>query len=244
MMVLFPFKYLFLTRVQWLPISWTPIYFLIASTKYILSGWLVASLKVKVYFTDSFMEARGLVKLGRLSGKDLALSSWWIRLDTKLAVSIIMDLVVDMDTYAKMEIMLNTFDMPFSLFSLSWILLLCLNPEVQRFAYSGIRREDYEGKSCSSSLGEASFAASRLNSAGFCAILEWLTWWTHPRWWAPYTMEGIGVSDMPSVPCADSGSFIMALGVTWGSDPVGRSLGPGSRESSCLASLGSGMFYD
>ena len=104
----------------------------------------MASLKAKVSFPASILEARGLVKLGRLSGEDLDLYSWWSSLAAKLAVSGRMDLVTDMDTDAKREMIQNTFGMPFNLFYLSCIILIFHNTEVRRFAYSGIRREDYE----------------------------------------------------------------------------------------------------
>ena len=46
-------------------------------------------------------DIKGLVKLGRLSGEDLDLSSWCIILYEKLAVSGIVSLVADVATYAK-----------------------------------------------------------------------------------------------------------------------------------------------
>ena len=59
------------------------------------------------------MEYRGSVKLGRLSGEDLYLSSWWSRLDTKLAVSGGIYLVSDMSTDENRELRPNTFGMHF-----------------------------------------------------------------------------------------------------------------------------------
>ena len=170
-MVLFLFNSLILTRVQCLSISWAPIYLLIYSTKSSLSGLIVASLKLKILFTASILEARGLVKLGRLFVDDLALSSWWISLSTKFDVSGIMDLVEDMATYAKRAMRPNNFGIPFSLFYLSWIIFLRVNPEVRRFTYSGIRRKDCEGTLCYYPLDEARVAASRLTSVGFCLLL-------------------------------------------------------------------------
>ena len=70
-------------------------------------------------FTSSILENRGLVKLGRFSGEDLALSSWWSSLATKLAVSGIMDLVVDMEIYVKRPMRPNNLVLPFHLFFLS-----------------------------------------------------------------------------------------------------------------------------
>ena len=49
---------------------------------------------------------------------------------------------------------------------------------------------------------------------------------------------------MASIPCAISGSSIILMGDTWGSDPGGRYWGPGSSESSCQASLGRGIIED
>ena len=59
------------------------------------------SLKVKVSFTSSMFYARGLVKLGRLSGEDLDFYSLWISLAAKLVVDGRMDLLSDMSTYVK-----------------------------------------------------------------------------------------------------------------------------------------------
>ena len=75
--------------------------FVFAFTKSSLTGSLVASLKVKLSFPVSVLEASRLVKLGRLSGKDLDLSSWWSSLVEKLAVSEIMYLVAYIATDAK-----------------------------------------------------------------------------------------------------------------------------------------------
>ena len=74
---------------------------------------------MKVSFNSSMFEISGLVKFGRLYGEDLALSLWWMSLDEKLAVSGIMNLVADMDIYAKREMRLNALGMPFTLFYLS-----------------------------------------------------------------------------------------------------------------------------
>ena len=73
------------------------------------------SLKLKVSFTSSMLEDRGLVNLGRFSGEDLDLSSWWSSLAVKLAVSGRMNLVADMATDAKREMRPNTFGMTFFL---------------------------------------------------------------------------------------------------------------------------------
>ena len=58
-------------------------------------------MKVKVSFPASMLDARGLVKLGRFYGEDLDLSSWWISLDEKLDIFVIMDLVEYMATDTK-----------------------------------------------------------------------------------------------------------------------------------------------
>ena len=81
-----------------------------------MSGWLVAYLKVKVSLTLSMMESRVLVKLGRLSGEDLDIYSWWGSLDEKLAVSERMNLVVDMATYAKNSMRTSILGIPFTFF--------------------------------------------------------------------------------------------------------------------------------
>ena len=112
---------------------------------------------------------------------------------------------------------------------------------MRRFAYSGIRREECEGTSCSYPLGESIVAAYRLIPVGFHTLLEWITWWLRPRRWAPYTVEGIVVSEMDYIPCTDVGSSVMLLGAASASDPVGRSWGPGPNESSWQASLGRDM---
>ena len=54
-------------------------------------------------------------------------------------------------------------------------------------------------------------------------------------------MEGIGLFDMASITCTDTGSSVMLLGAAWGSDPGGRCWGFVSSKSSCQASLGRGM---
>ena len=70
---------------------------------------------MKVSLPVYILESRGLVKLGILSGEYLDLSSWWITLAAKLSASGRMYLVVDMATYANMEMRPNTFGMPFAL---------------------------------------------------------------------------------------------------------------------------------
>ena len=60
------------------------------------------------------LETRGLLKLGRLSGEDLDISSWWIILSVKRAVYGIIDLVSDTATYARMVMSPNTFGIPFT----------------------------------------------------------------------------------------------------------------------------------
>ena len=171
MMIFLPFTYILITRFQCLSISCAPISFLFTSTDSSSSGWLVASLKVKVLFTDSMFEDRGLAKLGIFSGEDLALSSWWSRLAGKLSVFGIMDLVVDMATDKKRETKKNTLGITFPLLYFYWILLLRHNPKMRRFSYYGIRLYDCEGMSCSSPLGEASVAAYSLISIWLCTLL-------------------------------------------------------------------------
>ena len=91
------------------------------------------SLKVKLTFPSSVFDTRFILKLVIFSGDDLSLSSWWRILALKLSVSGIMGLVSYMATDAKRAMSQNIFGL--SLFScLSGIILLCLNPEVRRFA--------------------------------------------------------------------------------------------------------------
>ena len=125
-MVFFLLYYLLLTRVQCLLISWAPVSFLIASTNSSLSGWLVEYLKVRVSFPASTLEAMGLVKLGRLSGEDLALYSWWRSWSTKIDVYGIIDFVAYVATYTKRATMLNNFGIPFYLLYLSWNIFFAL----------------------------------------------------------------------------------------------------------------------
>ena len=76
-------------------------------------------LEVNLSYPASILEARGLVKLGRFSGDYLALSSWWITLAEKLAVSGKMDLVEDIATDANRERRSKTLGIPSLIFSLS-----------------------------------------------------------------------------------------------------------------------------
>ena len=138
----------------------------------------------------------------------------------------------------------KTLGMPYHLLYFTWIILLQLSPEMQRFTYYGIRRDDCEGTLCSSPLGKYSVSASSLISVGFCTILEWITCWFCPSWRVTSKMEGIEVSYMDSFPHVDAGSSVMPLGASWGSDTGGRSCGPRSSESSCQFSLGSEILED
>ena len=65
------------------------------------------SLNVKLIFTASVLEVRGLVKLGMFYVDYLAVSSWYIRLPEKLSIFVIMELVEVMATYAKRAISPN-----------------------------------------------------------------------------------------------------------------------------------------
>ena len=183
MMVSLPFIFLILNRIQCLSNSLEPIYYITASTKFILEGLLVDSLRGRVSFPFSFLDVRGLVKLGRLSGK-------YIILCTKLAVYWIMGLVEDRTTDAKREMRPKTPGLPYVFLSISYILLLFLITEMRRFKDYGIQQEDCKGIVCSSPIGESSFAASRLTSVGFCTLLKWLNWWFCPRV-VPYPDENI-----------------------------------------------------
>ena len=79
------------------------------------------------------LDTRGLLKLGRLSGEELSLSSLWGSLTEKLADSGRMDLSEVMATDAKRATIPNNFGMPL-LYFISLIVFLCLNPEVRRFS--------------------------------------------------------------------------------------------------------------
>ena len=91
--------------------------FLIDSTNSTLSVLLVTSLKVKFLFPFSMFDTRGLVKSGRFSRQELALSSQWNRFASKLAVSGRMNLVADMSAYAKKAMRPNNFGKKFLFFA-------------------------------------------------------------------------------------------------------------------------------
>ena len=143
----------------------------------------------------------------------------------------------------------NIFGMPI-LYCIYWISLIRLNPEVCRFAYSGMRWEDCECTLCSSLLGESSIAASRLTPVGVFSPLWWLTWWFFPPWRVTYLvkspslLKGLGVSDLASVPWYVSGSSVVPLGADYGEGPAIGSWWSVSRGSSCKASLGGFMIKD
>ena len=163
MMVLFLFSSLILTRYQCLSSSGAPIYFLISSTEFSQSVWMVDYLKVNLSLPGSMLEYRGLMKLERLSGEDLDFYSWWIRLSEKLAFSCRMYLVTDMAKDTKREIRPNTLGLPSLFLYLYWTILIFLSPEMWRFTYSGIMQEDCEGTPRYYPFGEARVSASRLN---------------------------------------------------------------------------------
>ena len=98
------------------------------------------SLKVKLSLPDSLLEYSGLVKFGRFSGEELALSSRWNILDAKNNVYERMELVAYMGTYARRKMRPNTLSTKFHFSYFSLTILLHLNNEMQRFTYSGISR--------------------------------------------------------------------------------------------------------
>ena len=117
-------------------------------------------MKLIISLNYSMMDTRILLKLVKLSGEKLSLSSWWSILAEKLSVYKRIDLVAVVDTDARRAMSPNNSGIP--LRSCLTFFLLCLDPEVHWFAYYGIMREECEGISCSSQLGEAIVAASRL----------------------------------------------------------------------------------
>ena len=131
----------------------------------------------------------------------------------------------------------NTLCMPFTLFSLSLIILLRFNPEIRRFVYSAIRWEECEDTMCSSLPGEYIIDAYRLISVRFSIILDCLIWWLCPSLRYPSPVDGIGASDQASVPCHESVSSSMPLVSALGSDPGSMSWGTVSSECSSQASL-------
>ena len=74
---------------------------------------MVDSLKVKVPFTPSMFESRGLLKLGILYGWDWTLSSLWSILASKLAVFGRLDSVSEISTDANVAMRPNSLGMPF-----------------------------------------------------------------------------------------------------------------------------------
>ena len=102
-------------------------------------------------------------------------------------------------------------------------------------------REDCEVTPCSSILCKASVAASSLTPVGYCTLFQWIKWWLLHIWRVPYPSEGLGFYKMASVPCNDTGYSVMILGTAWVLEPVGRSWGPRSFDSSWQASLVRGM---
>ena len=117
-----------------------------------------------------------------------------------------------MDRGTKRSMSTNNFGIIFPLLYFPYIILIYLHPEMRRFAYSGIIQEDCEETLCFYPLGEARVAASRLISAGFCTILEWITWWLQPRLWYHSPVEGLGVYEIASITCTDTGSYVIPLG--------------------------------
>ena len=94
------------------------------------------------------------MKLGRLSGEYLDLSSWWSNLSAKFYVHRIMNFVADMVIHVKRAMRPNILGFPYILFSLSWIIIICLTLKKRRFKYYGIKRGDCEGTSLYYLLGE------------------------------------------------------------------------------------------
>ena len=233
-MVFFPSRSLLHTKIKWLSSSWASISFIPADTKSNLLCWLVASLKLKVSFPSSMLDTRAFLKLGRLYGEELDIYSWCVSLDAKHSVFERMYLVEVMATDVKRSTSPNVFGMPL-LFCLYLINLLCLNPEMGRFAYSGMRREDCEGTSWSSPLDETSVATSRLTSVVFCSPLGWFTWWICPPWSVPslvkysYLVKGLRVSKLAYVPCSISWSSFVSLEAVFGEGPAAASWGSSSR---------------
>ena len=83
-------------------------------------------------------------------------------MSTQISVSVRIDLVEDMSTDANRATRPKTLGIPFIFLYFYRIIFLCLSPEIPRFAYYGIMREDCEGKLYSSTLGESIVSPSRL----------------------------------------------------------------------------------
>ena len=140
----------------------------------------MASLKVKVSFPASMLEARGLVKLGRLSREDLYLYSWWSILDPKLAVSVknILGVIHGDIREEDNEAKYVWYAFPYCLYLEFFCFTLILK-------CGGLYILGLGGRTvktcCASPLGEANVAASRSTSVGFSTLLECLTWCILPR---------------------------------------------------------------
>ena len=96
---------------------------------------------MKLIFPYSVFDTSGLLKLGMLSGENLALSLLWIILAAKIAVYGRMDLVVDITINTKREMRQKPFGVIFLFLYFSLILMLHISPEIRIFAYSSIRWE-------------------------------------------------------------------------------------------------------
>ena len=140
--------------------------------------------------TGGFIESEGLIttfyirvqRVGEVGGIVwwiLGFSLWWISLDAKLAVYVIIDLVIEIDIYAMLEIRPNKLVLKPTFLYLSWTNLIFLSPEVWRFAYYRTK-QDYDGISCSPPLGEPRASESRSTQIGSCTLLKWIIWLIWP----------------------------------------------------------------
>ena len=74
---------------------------------------------VEAFFPASMFEVGGLGKLGGFFVEELDILSWYSSLDTKLAISGVMELVEEMDTDANREIITMGLSVTYLFLSLS-----------------------------------------------------------------------------------------------------------------------------
>ena len=160
------------------------------------------------------LESRGLVKLVIFTAEELSISSWWSRLDEKLAVSGRMDLVSEMVIDAKRKISPNTLGLSYLFLYLYLTILICLSPEIWRLSYYGIRKEECEVTSLYSPLLKPSLMHLYYSRYGI------LHCWSGSRGY--YSLFEISLlqwrvteSLIYTIYLNDTGSSFMLLGAAW-----------------------------